>query len=356
MLGREDISLTMREADGFPQLGPQIKGSLPESVESRLQSIRAPRREDEFDAVYRISYPYDFGPSRCERTFVFATCERMILKNHQWFYTGRPFAEVIKRNNIKIITPSRWSKNGFIRSGADANDITIVPHGFDPTVFKPLSEQDRDAARKSKGLEGKFVFLSVGAMTGNKNPGVILTSFLTVAREHDNAVLLLKGLNDIYASHYWIARELANFTKQDAAFIRSRMMYVGETITIAEQAMLYQVADVYVAPYQSEGFNIPVLEAMACGLPVIVTDGGATDDFTTDDFALRVKAELGDHQHNKEMYFMIDQNSLIEQMFRAIKDDGFMTPARCLAEQHAHENYTWAKVTDQLIDTLKGKA
>jgi glycosyltransferase involved in cell wall biosynthesis len=57
-------------------------------------------------------------------------------------------------------------------------------------------------------------------------------------------------------------------------------------------ASMMQAADAYVSPYTAEGFNLPVLEAAACGLPVICTRGGSTDDFVSDDFALRIKSTL----------------------------------------------------------------
>ena len=54
---------------------------------------------------------------------------------------------------------------------------------------------------------------------------------------------------------------------------------------------LYQCADAYVAPYLSEAFCLPVLEAAACGLPAICTQGGATEEFTSDEFALRLERD-----------------------------------------------------------------
>src|SRR6185436_8150884 len=52
----------------------------------------------------------------------------------------------------------------------------------------------------------------------------------------------------------------------------------------------YTACDSLVHPYRGEGFGLPVLEAMACGLPVIVTGGGSTDDFATDELAYRLPA------------------------------------------------------------------
>ena len=59
-----------------------------------------------------------------------------------------------------------------------------------------------------------------------------------------------------------------------------------------KMAQIYGAADAYVSAYRAEGFNLPVLEAAACGLPVICTEGGSTDDFVGDAFALKIKSRL----------------------------------------------------------------
>jgi hypothetical protein len=55
-------------------------------------------------------------------------------------------------------------------------------------------------------------------------------------------------------------------------------------------ARLYRSCDVLVHPYRGEGFAMPVLEAMACGLPVIVTGGGPTDEFCPPDAGWRIRS------------------------------------------------------------------
>jgi glycosyltransferase involved in cell wall biosynthesis len=69
----------------------------------------------------------------------------------------------------------------------------------------------------------------------------------------------------------------------------NRMIYLGKTFPMEGMAKLYRLADAYALPYGAEGFNLPVLEAAASGLPVICTSGGPTDEFIEDSFARKVR-------------------------------------------------------------------
>jgi len=64
------------------------------------------------------------------------------------------------------------------------------------------------------------------------------------------------------------------------------------TLSIEQLRTLYNVADYYVSPYRAEGFNLPVIEAIACGTKVIVTDGGATDDFCDANTSVKIPSRL----------------------------------------------------------------
>src|SRR6202035_957998 len=88
-------------------------------------------------------------------------------------------------------------------------------------------------------------------------------------------------------------------------------------------AEMYQLADAYVSPYRAEGFNMPVLEAAACGLPVICTAGGSTDDFVTDGFAGRIeskKMSVGIKGGLEAMRLEPNVDHLIALMISAIED------------------------------------
>jgi FkbM family methyltransferase len=64
----------------------------------------------------------------------------------------------------------------------------------------------------------------------------------------------------------------------------------------AELAGVFTGCHAYVQPYRGEGFGLPILEAMACGLPVIATAGGSSDDFVSDDLGYRIPSRRVDIQ------------------------------------------------------------
>ena len=69
--------------------------------------------------------------------------------------------------------------------------------------------------------------------------------------------------------------------------------YIDRTLSEAELAGLYAACDCLVHPFRGEGFGLPVVEAMACGLPVIVTGAGPVLDYATDETAFLIPARRG---------------------------------------------------------------
>jgi glycosyltransferase involved in cell wall biosynthesis len=122
-------------------------------------------------------------------------------------------------------------------------------------------------------------------------------------------------------------------------------------------AELYQAADCYVSPYVAEGFGIPVLEAAACGLPVICTEGGPTDDFVSDEFALRIastREELAQMQTGGAppgIGLIPDMDHLIHLMLCTVDDADFREAARHAAPAYV-QPFTWSRVVDRLLQVL----
>ncbi|MGB5900644.1 MAG: glycosyltransferase, partial [Geitlerinemataceae cyanobacterium] len=148
----------------------------------------------------------------------------------------------------------------------------------------------------------------------------------------------------------------AILTTAQAARVIPRVAYIGDNLSVEELAQLHQIADAYVAPYLAEGFNMPVLEAAACGLPIVCTAGGPTDDFTRSDFALYINSELKtmEIEHETRFYLHPDLDHSIELMSKVIENSEFRSQARQVGSQFIADRYTWQKIVDRLLEVLQG--
>jgi glycosyltransferase involved in cell wall biosynthesis len=99
---------------------------------------------------------------------------------------------------------------------------------------------------------------------------------------------------------------------------------------------------------------LPVLEAMACGLPLICTKGGPTDDFTTSEFAFYVASSLQEGTANGQPIFrlMPDLENSIALMKNIIEQQEFCDRARIAGPKFAAAGFTWKQVTEKLVDLL----
>jgi glycosyltransferase involved in cell wall biosynthesis len=137
------------------------------------------------------------------------------------------------------------------------------------------------------------------------------------------------------------------------ATLGPRVQYFGGQVTQPQMAEFYHAADAYVCPYRGEGFNLPALEAAACGLPIITTAGGPTDDFVTNEFALKVPATLVQSPTSVGgQEFKPNLDALAAHLRRVIKDSKLRESARSAGPAHTHANYTWAKAVDKLLSLV----
>jgi glycosyltransferase involved in cell wall biosynthesis len=119
-------------------------------------------------------------------------------------------------------------------------------------------------------------------------------------------------------------------------------------------AQLYQTADAYVSPYAAEGFNMPVLEAIASGLPVICTAGGPTDDFTSPEFALRIDSTIVSTPIGEEQgkVLAVNFDSLVAHMHRVIEQPEISARARTAGPAFVAHGFTLQIVVDKLLKLL----
>jgi glycosyltransferase involved in cell wall biosynthesis len=263
---------------------------------------------------------------------------------------GAEPADALASTPVTLLTPSRWSREGLVRSGANPERVRVWPHGVRNDVFAPAAKDLRLRLRHDFGFEG-FVFLHVGAMTPNKGVKPLLKAFAAVAARHPEARLVLKGSDSLYGSSRFLAGVLqTSLTPAEKTLIEPRLLYTGEPMSFLEIANLYKAVDAYVTPYQAEGFNMPALEALASGLPLICTGGGSTDDFVNDEVAMRVRAELRTVEDAIGLF--VNPAHLEEQMARVIEDPSIGARARTAGPCHVARGWTWRHAVDRLLEVI----
>jgi glycosyltransferase involved in cell wall biosynthesis len=348
-LRRGDVDVRFQHLP-FPVEGWKTsRGILDPADEREISSLRAPEAGFAADATLRFAG--DFSRPRSGRAFVFDTPECRVLRPG----VVRKLKEGAARDaSVHILVPSRWAGDAYLRFGIPPERVHVVPHGVDPRVLHP-DDARRSATRGRLEIDGRFVFLSVGAMTENKGIDLLLPAFARVARIRVEAWLVLKGADDLYGSRDRLQRSLDALSPTDREAVASRLTYLGDRRSAQEMADLLRAADCYVSPYRAEGFNMPVLEAAACGVPVICTAGGATDDFVEPSFAWGIRARPDQVLTDRGVLGEIlqpDVEHLAELMSRAADDP---VEARRMGEAgaaHAAQGFTWDRVTARLHDVL----
>jgi glycosyltransferase involved in cell wall biosynthesis len=192
-------------------------------------------------------------------------------------------------------------------------------------------------------------------MTWNKGVDVLIRAFAVLRQRHPHVRLVLKDQKKLYGIGadgvlMTLMRESPGLITED---VRNSIVLVTSTLSLSEMSMLYGAADAYVSPYRAEGFNLPVIEAIACGTPAIVTAGGATDDFCPADVALPVASERVDNRLRsvREAGFHLEPqlDSLIAQMELAVQGQGISAQQFADGRERLVRRYSWQTCTDELV-------
>ena len=345
-----DVDLRFVDLPFYSKTWKPARGIFEPGEEQVLSDLRAPEPSFSPEATFtlRPERP-DFRAPRSGRKFAFGTAEYRVLAEHN--RSGlRSAAEVA--GTVDVVTPSHWTALAFERFGFTPERIHVVPHGVDPLVFRP-DEASRRATREALGVRDAFVYLSVGAMTWNKGLDVLLAAFARVIESEPDIRLVLKGTDALYPSRELVGEVLGDLPAGAREAVMARLIYEGRTFSAKALAGLLRAADCYVSPYRAEGFNMPVLEAMACGVPVLCTAGGACDDFTDPAFARRIRSvPMPGRLSEKETGDALepDLEHLVELMLGAVRQREAMRRAGVHAAAHAATHFTWEAVTDKLLE------
>ncbi len=190
----------------------------------------------------------------------------------------RAWLDAVRERCDRVWVPSAYVRDGYVTAGMPPGIVDVVPNGVELDRFTP------DGPARIPGPptpSAGCTFLFVGGTIWRKGIDVLLAAWHRAFEPGDDVRLIVKdfGVESSYRGQTTGDDVRALAARDDVAPV----IYLDEDLPAAELPALYRAADVVVLPYRGEGFCLPALEAMACGVPVIHTGNGPTGEFCPPD-------------------------------------------------------------------------
>ncbi|TSA55927.1 MAG: glycosyltransferase [Planctomycetaceae bacterium] len=170
----------------------------------------------------------------------------------------------------QVWVPSSWGREVFVGNGIPEDCIQVVPEGVDTSIFNP------DITKFDELDNGKFKFLVVGKYEERKCTKEIILSFAEEFNREEPVELVLLCHN-YFIKDFDIVKEIEKLNVAQA-----NIRIIKYVPSLNDVARLYKSCDVFLMPSRAEGWGLPIMEAMACGLPVITTNYSGQTEFVNE--------------------------------------------------------------------------
>lgn len=269
-----------------------------------------------------------------------------------WEYGRIParWVQPIRDGVDEMWVPSAYAKQCYVDSGVDADRVQVIPNGVHTDIFHPGAEP------LVLDTEKTFKFLYVGGAIYRKGIDVLLEVYRRAFSRKDDVCLVIKTMGD--ATFYKKQSAAQTIREIQADPDAPEIVHIDSDLSDADMAGLYVACDCLVHPYRGEGFGLPVAEALACGLPVIVTKGGACDDFCSEDWAHFVPAVRKEVRYEEETagaawVLEPDREVLADRMKAAVADPEAGRRMGQRGSAYVREHLTWTRAAAQVMARLR---
>ena len=216
------------------------------------------------------------------------------------------FSAQVANEADAIIAVSEATKKDIEKYYGRTHNVHVVHHGIDHDRFKIFSEEEKESGLKK--LQEKYpdikkpYILFVGQIQPRKNIVRLVEAFEMLARQHGGSGLRLI----IAGSHGWNNTEI--YKRIAESPVRKNIVVTG---AVPDELLptLYANAEVFVLPSLQEGFGIPLIEAAACGIPIVTSNCSSMKEIVGDAGVLvdpknseAIAEGIQEALQNKELY------------------------------------------------------
>lgn len=272
---------------------------------------------------------------------------------------GAPITWLLPLRGVdEVWVPSYHNKHAYTGVGIDPNKIHVMPHGVEVERFNPDVEP-------LKYNSGKFNFGSIFDWTERKNPVALIRAYYNAFYKGEDVTLTIRTFwrFPLEKSREYIMSEVQKI-KDGYAGRKDfpKVLFWFNTVNEDVLPNLYKSFDCFVMPTRGEGFGLPFLEAMACGVPTIGPNWGGNMEFMNDDNSILVSGKIVPIEHQMflrmqpqyggQRWFDIDEEELSKAM-RWVYDN--KDKAQAIADnavKDVQENWTWKKTAAKIYKRL----
>jgi glycosyltransferase involved in cell wall biosynthesis len=245
----------------------------------------------------------------------------LLMSRSRW---GRLELRWLRQWAHRVMVLNEGMRNEALCEGFEDEQLLWMPNPVDTVEFSPCDEQERARLREQYGIPAAAqVVVYSGRLAPEKSLSTLIAAFADVARRKPEAMLLLVGDGPVRAA----------LTRQAGALGLENVRFTGR-VRPGEVRLWLRIADVFALVSPSEGFPCALAEAMAVGLPSVVTDIPATTQL------------VGQEQHGL-LAPAGDERAIATAILRLLDDDGLRARMGEAARARIVDNYATEKVADR---------
>lgn len=237
-----------------------------------------------FGGDYELFWLQEDYPLICQMAFFEARCRRVpvIISSERYLYPSDPWKKYplrlldktvhrwMWRGSVCLTTHTSAAKLFLMSLGAEPQKISVIPIGVDCSVFRP---EESNLLRKKVADPTALIVLTVSRLIYEKGLDLLLMAWKLVLQSYPRAHLVIWGSGPREGE---LRRLIAGLG------IGHAVCLCTDTLPNDEMRAVYSSADAYVQPSRVESFGVSVVEAMACGKPVVATAVGGMKDTVLD--------------------------------------------------------------------------
>lgn len=257
------------------------------------------------------------------------------------------FFKVLKKYD-EVWVPSTWQKECMVKQGYKKEKIQVIPSGVDVNTFKP-----EDVSFDQYYSDGRFKFVIFGRWSRRKGTQEMIRAFLKTFKKEEPVDLIISVDNpmpdDIYKTTY---DKLKGYGLEDE---RIKVVHFPNR---EDYIKFIKKGHVFVSCSRAEGWNLPLIEAMACGTPSIYSHCAAQLEFADGKaHSVRIKREVKnlDFDDDTGNYYEPDWEHLSE-VYRYVYENYEKCKKKAMEESiEIREKFNWeniGKIGNQKIENF----